>query len=1077
MSLNGLDNANVVEAYEAAAAEPGGWDEVELLGRGSNGVVEIRGAISQYTEASPLYGFIRYRRRSILIRYVPEGTSRLVQAIAERFSPHDTVFPITAPKELNDTSLSAACSLHTATGSTSSSNSSLRRRRLVEITEDAEEHLAVQPNGPSPPTASATEERPPTAAGPGPVVKEDGMKPIGVVESRERPVADVPASSSVPPRAAKRSKLENVLSSSHGNKTSSAVDSTHGLHSRLNEDHRTSANSVRPSARGLYSGHSYTSKPKIKLGPRPSLDTSGRPYTSGSVSRQHEPRPISTLPAGIRIPRKNSIRPRSQYSEPVAVDVSRLPANPNTPISPMVTPTRPTTSPGVAPATPPSAMPSKLPPKSSAMTPEKQKLMKALQLRKKQLSVSRQEEPIDTDAASETTGASQYDVDDRPEAVDQSESAIGALETTRDAGIAEPGGGLEQTSAGNAAESTSIESNSPRSSMDELSQSTKGTQLSEMDTAPSPAKECDLEPSIGADPSSAESTPTPGQSKGAGSSRRGGRLWLDTGIQGLDLHENHDVSRLSSPTSEAVAPPSIEEGETIEPEGTSHMVEDVPTQEPGPAAVTNETELASEGKTYDGGQNEVDRDRLQQGPVDTGRTDQDVDHSEDFFLSDDSFMDELNTVTVLEAKPMVVTKSPVTKSPKTPGFPSATPALPTPLPDDCKARGDQSPATPVTPVTPRTVSNPARLQRPSSKHLTSTAEVPVIETARSVSASFLSSARSKHAPALSAKKVNVSSGISQRIKALELRSGGLSAPTTPPASSSTPTPSPPPPVARKLSVRSPTLTPPALALDSKENTPTGSREAAPTPSLSPSPEPLKVQTQALPSLHRQGITTVTIDQQKPRPESISVIARIIRDDNPLPSSDHKDSSPLELHQSPLIIEHQQGTSLPLGTRAKPSTAERPSSVLSSSPSSKPDDSSPTLSRPASIVSKQSSGSRGRSEKRVPEQRRGSSASGSAIKEDKKESKKSRLLRRMSSLSSSSRKSLAHAVSPTLKEEPTFDPEPIPEVTKPASLLEGWVNVQLPDTLVSCTFPLSSFRGELTNIHTPPLVMETKVPQT
>jgi len=54
-------------------------DEVDLLGRGSSGVVEIRGVISQYTDDSPLYGFIRYRRRSILIKYVPEGTSRLVQ--------------------------------------------------------------------------------------------------------------------------------------------------------------------------------------------------------------------------------------------------------------------------------------------------------------------------------------------------------------------------------------------------------------------------------------------------------------------------------------------------------------------------------------------------------------------------------------------------------------------------------------------------------------------------------------------------------------------------------------------------------------------------------------------------------------------------------------------------------------------------------------------------------------------------------------------------------------------------------------------------------------------------------------
>src|SRR5579862_5453482 len=103
------------------------------------------------------------------------------QAITERFSPYDTIFPISLPKELNDTSLSSACSLHTATGSTSSSNSSLRRRRLVEITEDAEEGLHAQPKDISPITAPGVEERPQTSAGPGPVVREDG-KPIGAVD-------------------------------------------------------------------------------------------------------------------------------------------------------------------------------------------------------------------------------------------------------------------------------------------------------------------------------------------------------------------------------------------------------------------------------------------------------------------------------------------------------------------------------------------------------------------------------------------------------------------------------------------------------------------------------------------------------------------------------------------------------------------------------------------------------------------------------------------------------------------------------------------------------------------------------
>lgn len=54
-------------------------DEVELLGRGNGGIVEVRNAIAQYEEPSPLFGFLRYRRRNVLIKYVPEECSRLVQ--------------------------------------------------------------------------------------------------------------------------------------------------------------------------------------------------------------------------------------------------------------------------------------------------------------------------------------------------------------------------------------------------------------------------------------------------------------------------------------------------------------------------------------------------------------------------------------------------------------------------------------------------------------------------------------------------------------------------------------------------------------------------------------------------------------------------------------------------------------------------------------------------------------------------------------------------------------------------------------------------------------------------------------
>jgi hypothetical protein len=87
MSLNGLDAPEVQQAYEATLSEAGGWllvnyvsrDEVALLGHGQGGLSDARNAILQYEELSPLYGLVVYRRRKVLVKYVPEGTSRLLQ--------------------------------------------------------------------------------------------------------------------------------------------------------------------------------------------------------------------------------------------------------------------------------------------------------------------------------------------------------------------------------------------------------------------------------------------------------------------------------------------------------------------------------------------------------------------------------------------------------------------------------------------------------------------------------------------------------------------------------------------------------------------------------------------------------------------------------------------------------------------------------------------------------------------------------------------------------------------------------------------------------------------------------------
>lgn len=66
-------------------------DEVDVLGRGSGGILEIRNAIASYDEPSPLFGFLKYRRRNVLIKFVPEGCSRLIQGAYRLWKPKSSV--------------------------------------------------------------------------------------------------------------------------------------------------------------------------------------------------------------------------------------------------------------------------------------------------------------------------------------------------------------------------------------------------------------------------------------------------------------------------------------------------------------------------------------------------------------------------------------------------------------------------------------------------------------------------------------------------------------------------------------------------------------------------------------------------------------------------------------------------------------------------------------------------------------------------------------------------------------------------------------------------------------------------
>ena len=61
-------------------------DEVGLLEKGNGGLADLQEVVNRYEKQSPLYGFVQYRRRKVILKYIPEGTSRLMQGTFLLFS-------------------------------------------------------------------------------------------------------------------------------------------------------------------------------------------------------------------------------------------------------------------------------------------------------------------------------------------------------------------------------------------------------------------------------------------------------------------------------------------------------------------------------------------------------------------------------------------------------------------------------------------------------------------------------------------------------------------------------------------------------------------------------------------------------------------------------------------------------------------------------------------------------------------------------------------------------------------------------------------------------------------------------
>ncbi|KAF1829119.1 hypothetical protein BDW02DRAFT_634699 [Decorospora gaudefroyi] len=1050
MSLNGLDSVEVTQAYQGALAEAGGWfllrytsrDAVQVLTRGTGGAGEARTAVAQYEDKSPLYGLLLYRRRKVLVKYVPEGTSRLLQArvsvhfinVTEKLAPHDILLSISTAEELSDAALSAACSLHTAAPSSSSSSGSSRQQKLSWIQEAAEE--SSQPGGDD-------TLRPGTAKPDIPTILEP---PTGNEEEATRNASLTSHAESVPLMLEEKA-VEHKLSPQISHVTMETVaegppapesdlsdlQATLQSYDRLFEDGpepRTSSQTARPNYNELYE-HYYAqyTKPKVKLGPRPRPSLDGRrPATSGNVP-QDTARPVSSLPAGLRsATRKAAEKKESKTKASSAVPTIALPPPPPIPMTPEmphspVLPASCSRAPASVKSMPVSAYSTHH--RSAGMTQEKTRLMKALELRKKQ-----QQKKEEKMAGVATVAADAEKQDSETVAGNLAQRAPEHTDLETDA----TDESVENAPAGQVDEELDAEK---EPSFGEESPSTLGLNGSGLVFADNHTESDDLNSTVSV--SSPVSAQTHGSS-GPPSTRPSSVSEDETGMEdrrkpedGQEfqtpdlLDEEQSVHSTPTVVPESTTPvpsavvqsklperpiiteqrPSFDDADSSRRETLRPMDDDARSQ-----GRTNResTIYMPAGETFQQDQTHVRRRNRESMLMPSADRQSwyaskekrralpdpllfSADNSETEYLSDDSFMEELQSATVHEAKPMSVSKSPIT-----PFFPRKSSAT--------------------------ELSTPPRS---ASSNYQGISRLSPEQAGRKLSGPW--PPRPKTDTAVLPKKINVSSGISQRIKALAEKTNRESASVSP-ASAALSTPSST--LAQRKSsffATTPLETSPNGRLATRLGSPSLLTSSAPsTPDMKKQPAPVKS-------------TVYNVQQGAEKPESVQVTARIIRDERTkqptlaMPT----ESTPLELHQSPLIIDHQKSTWTPKSPtrgRPEPASPKAPSSSHSREQSSAP--------------SRTSLDSTWRTfSRRMSESKSVHSHDGEEKKDEKKEKKESRtskMFKRMSSsMSSMPWKNSSSNLGLLETEMRSTSLASLREPPPPVHV--GDLNIQFPDTLL------------------------------
>ena len=1069
------------------------------------------------------------------------------QSVVEKLTPHDTVFTFTTPSELRDSKLSAACSLHTASASVKSSNESLPQRGLAEITEDASESPIDKAHDTKVLKEGSGGDKDTRTSGDPQL--EEANRIAGANRNHSQSLSITrrspprPRTSStdkaLPPRPESRDKIIPHAILDYGDPET-----------RRSIEGRLSSQSGRPSTRDPPNAYEY--KPKVKLGPRPSMDSSASRLEKSNGTSNF--RPVSTLPAGLRMPPRKVVSGRPKSSQAQSDFSDRMPSRQPRPPAPM-TPIRiPDRNAAIASNGLPT--PAKTPePKSPKITPEKRRLMKALQIRQKQLAAQKMVtgngietvpdelentghetgESVSSTVANGTTPPAESDLEHVPiglpikeehheveaspisppetpeepstkaSSITDDEEVLGRRKqdldmksesTTSEPSIPAPSSSQSATSQSKCQEETELSTTidngqGPATSHENLGFEVKAHKLelvsetlpvdepqelfsphspselpskaedglfkseghseednegsTEVDLVPathSPALEDvgsstdDIDATVGVSQTSQSEAADKLSEQGLQGEHGPASHGTTEDIVGLEALESPSLPTQREPleylnASEVPLPP-IDDDEELSlraPQAPSHATPSilVSSSRPevdslGAASIdkcqsqTSDATVIQTSSSNNIDEQNVERRVRRQGVVNPMQRVSSSDHLEEHFLSDESFMEELKSATLQEAKPISVSKSPIK-----PVF----------------SRSESEKGVADTRAT-RSVSSPLTPQSPDVD--TFTPRLPTPLSARSFSASQSPHPEAQQAVPPLPKKIGVSTGISQRIRALEQLSARPVSPSSQAASPNT---------SALTSLRKTSQRGAPAASDAGNMNSTISRPSTAYPSPTSSPDTVK--SNPFKKLTKLGST---------RPESVTVTATIIRDaKNKTPETPLNPSEPraMDLHQSPLIVEHQPMGPPPLSPLKPPRPRyARYSSARSGSSSStdRKGDTSPTKSptrRRDSFASIRSRSSRTTSDAELPRTISDNAPSGATTpdmtKEEKRDSKRSRLMKRMSSISSMSRRSIAQALSPSPKESPIMEHhEPVSE-TPPSSVDIGDVNVQFPDTLV------------------------------